>query len=90
MFGRTIVHSTTEVRRDFWRRPLWTIGVAGFVDAARVWRRADGSPSPIRVDVGLGVRIGLGGRRSVLRIDVARGVRDGEMAISARVGDLEI
>lgn len=94
VFGRTIVHSTTEVQRDLWTRPLWAIGVAGFADAARAWRRADGSRSPIHVDVGVGLRLRLGGSRSVLRIDIARGVRDGKMAASAgatwRFRDLRI
>jgi hypothetical protein len=90
VFGRTIAHSTTEVRRELWARPLWAIGVAGFADAARAWRRADGSRSAVHVDVGVGLRIRLGGSRSVLRIDVARGVRDGKMAASAGVGIRDI
>jgi predicted double-glycine peptidase len=82
-FGREIVHATIEGQR--WH-PLGggvRLGAAAFVDAARVQGR-DGSPRPsVLVDAGLGVRIGLAGRDTHVRVDVARSLTDGTVALSA-------
>jgi hypothetical protein len=82
VFGRTVAQTTVEVQRDLSTRPLWSIGIAGFADAAQARRRADGSHSPLHVDVGIGLRVRLGPGGEILRVDVARGLRDGEMAVS--------
>jgi hypothetical protein len=84
-FGRAIAQATIELQRDVFRRNLWTVGVAGFADAARTWHRPDGSRSPLHVDLGLGVRLRLAPGAPAVRIDVARGLRDGEVVVSAGV-----
>jgi hypothetical protein len=82
-FGRVLVQGGAEL--DAWTQaaaPL-ALGLAGFVDAARAWRRpGDGSASPLEVDVGVGVRMALPGGGSRLRVDVAHGLRDGANALS--------
>jgi hypothetical protein len=81
VFGRTVAQSTIEAQRDLAARPLWSVAVAGFADVARAWHRADLSASPLHADVGIGLRLRLGPGGRTLRIDVARGLRDGKVAV---------
>jgi hypothetical protein len=78
--GRTIVHGGAEVQ--YWQ-PLsqFQVAPAVFVDLVHLERRAvPGTRGD--VDVGAGVRLaGFGG--GVVRLDVARGLRDGHMRVSA-------
>jgi hypothetical protein len=78
--GRTIVHGSAEAQ--YWR-PLsrFRVAPALFVDAVHLDRRVvPGTRDD--VDIGAGVRLaGFGG--GVLRLDVARGLRDGHMRVSA-------
>ena len=83
VFGRTAAQTTVEAERDVARRGLATFGVAAFADAARAWRRADGTSSPLHIDVGIGLRLRLAPGSPALRFDLARGVRDGHLAFSA-------
>lgn len=82
-FGRTIAQASIELQRDVFARGLFSIGVAGFADAARAWRRTDQSSSPFHVDAGVGLRLRLAPGRPAIRLDWARGLRDGEAAFSA-------
>jgi len=82
VFGRRLTHANVEWR--YWK--LWPgkpvrIGPAVFVDAARAHQRALGLPDRSEVDAGAGLRIGVPGG-NVLRIDLARGLRDGATAFS--------
>ena len=62
-------------------RSVVHLGAAVFADTARVERRAtaDGSGD---VDLGGGLRIGLPGLAGVFRLDVGKGLRDGNTAFS--------
>jgi hypothetical protein len=81
VFGRRLLHGSAEVRR--WIRPVWKIvrvAPAAFVDVAA----ADQSLGPGRAwhaDAGAGLRIAVPGSR-VLRVDLAKGLRDGSTALS--------
>jgi hypothetical protein len=82
VFGRTIAFMTTE-----YVHPVHTkaglVGIAGFVDAARVSRRlASAQGVPLQVDVGAGVRFNASSAGRI-RLDVAVGVRDGSLGVSA-------
>lgn len=82
-FGRILAHGGAEA--EAWTdavAPL-ALGLAGFVDLARAWRRpGDGRAGPFEVDVGAGLRLALPGRGSRLRLDFAHGLRDGSNALS--------
>jgi hypothetical protein len=85
VFGRRLVHGGVE-----WRRPLPPVrrfvrlAPAVFVDSARA------SGGPVRfdqrthVDVGAGLRLTIPAA-GVIRIDLARGLRDGALALSAGI-----
>jgi hypothetical protein len=83
VFGRRLAHANVEWR--YWR---WTalrsmrIAPAAFVDTARALRVPAFGDDRAHVDAGLGIRVAMPGA-GVLRVDVARGLRDGEMALSA-------
>jgi hypothetical protein len=79
--GRRIVHASGEAQR-WWASPAGVrLGAATFVDVGRVDRR--GAPGPrTDVDLGIGARLALPGVTGVLRIDVAKGLRDGATALS--------
>jgi hypothetical protein len=81
-FGRTLSHASAEWRR--WMQPLKKpirIAPAIFVDSARATRRAPASDERWYTDAGIGVRVAIPGA-GILRIDAARGLRDGVHAIS--------
>jgi hypothetical protein len=79
--GRLFAHESTEVQR-WWHAGPFRTGIATFVDAGLTARRLSGS-SITDVDVGIGLRGAYPGRAGALRLDIARGVRDGNIAISA-------
>lgn len=82
VFGRRLVHAGAEWR--WWmqpqRRPL-RVAPAAFVDVARATRGADFTDARAHVDAGVGLRVAVPGA-GVVRLDVARGLRDGRMALS--------
>lgn len=81
VFGRRLAHGTVEVRR--WMRPVGKVvrlAPAAFVDIAAASRRlAPGNAW--QADAGAGLRIAIPGLR-VIRIDIAKGLRDGATAFS--------
>ena len=79
-FGRRLTHGTAEYRHRVKRIGPLEVSVAGFADLARAWEGL--ARTRTQLDVGAGLRIGLPERG--LRLDVARGLVDGEMAVSAR------
>jgi hypothetical protein len=81
--GRSIVHASVEAQR-WWRMPLISIGAAAFVDTARVDHRLAATPGFRHdVDVGGGFRATVPGVGAVVRVDLARGLRDGTTRLSA-------
>jgi hypothetical protein len=84
VFGRRLAHGTVEYHHPIVAVPGGAVRLAAFADAARAWHRIDDDgPSDLHVDVGAGVRLALPGRGGALRVDVARGVRDGRVVVSA-------
>lgn len=79
--GRQIVYSSGEAQKWWEGRARVRFGAAAFVDAASVDRRAD-AHARTDVDIGIGARLAVPGVSGVLRIDVAKGVRDGATALS--------
>jgi hypothetical protein len=79
--ARVFAHETTEVQR-WWRVGPFRTGFATFVDTGLTARRLSGR-SITDVDVGIGLRGAYPGRAGALRLDIARGIRDGHVAISA-------
>jgi hypothetical protein len=82
VFGRRVAHAGIEWTR--WRaRRVKTLRLAPavFLDIARAGRAPDFADDRPHADLGAGLRVAVpaGG---ILRVDVARGLRDGEMALS--------
>jgi hypothetical protein len=82
-FGRRLGFATIEAQRwtELRRLPM-RLAPAAFVDMAQATRRLDPAEPHLNVDAGAGVRIGLLGT-GVIRVDVARGMRDGGIVLSA-------
>lgn len=81
VFGRRLLHGTAEARR--WLKPVLKIvriAPAMFVDIASAQERLEPGQA-WHADVGAGLRIAIPGSR-VLRLDVAKGLRDGSTAVS--------
>ena len=83
VFGRRMTHAGAEWRRWWQPRagPL-RIAPAVFVDLARAGGRLAGFDARPHADAGAGLRIAVPAA-GVLRIDLARGLCDGSMALSA-------
>jgi hypothetical protein len=79
--GRRIVYTSGEVQKWWDGNSRVRLAAAAFVDVARIDRRAD-SRARTEVDLGIGARLAVPGVSGVLRIDVAKGVRDGATAVS--------
>jgi hypothetical protein len=97
--GRRLVHGTVEFERPLiaprsvdtvgsgikaltLHRSLASVKWAAFADVAKVFH---GVPADGRthVDIGLGIRVQVAGTPAALRVDVARGMRDGRLVASA-------
>jgi hypothetical protein len=83
VFGRRIAFANAEVQH--WVQPrrlrLVRAAPAVFLDVARATRGLPASDTRLHYDAGAGMRIALLGF-GILRIDVARGLRDGRTAFS--------
>jgi len=79
--GRQLSYGSGEVQR-WWRNstPI-RVAAAAFGDVVRVDRRID-SDARTDVDLGIGVRVAVPWVSGVLRMDVAKGLRDGATALS--------
>ena len=81
VFGRRVAHTSVETQHWFRRPALLRVAAAAFVDAAAASHRSPASSGdPFQVDAGAGVRLRMPGIPSALRIDYARGLRDGAYA----------
>jgi hypothetical protein len=82
MFGERLAYANAEAHHWFARLSLLRIGLAGFMDVARIWRPLSAPGDPAQADVGFGLRLRTPGRQGILRVDVARGLRDGADALT--------
>jgi hypothetical protein len=80
VFGRRLAHGGAEWRRWMDTRPV-RLAPAVFLDLARAGGLLPDGDARAHLDAGAGVRIALPGA-GVVRIDVARGLRDGSTALS--------
>jgi hypothetical protein len=78
--ARLFTHASTEVQ-NWWAVGPFRAGVATFVDSGRSARRVLGDPLT-DMDVGVGLRGAYPGRAGALRLDFARGLRDGKTALA--------
>ena len=84
MIGRWLSQSTVEYQHPVFAAAAGAIRAAVFADAARAWRLIGGQDSsPLHTDVGAGLRVVFPGTGGTMRVDVARGLRDGRVALSA-------
>ncbi len=81
--GRVLVHGTMEYQRAVMTRPVGRLSVAAFADLARRGRTLSGTPAPVDLDIGAGLRAFISGAPGALRVDVARGTRDGNLVLTA-------
>lgn len=82
VFGRRLVHAGLELEPARFSAGVLQLGLALFADAGRATRR--GQPGAAEhVDAGVGLRLRLPGGGGAVRIDFARGLRDGRHALSA-------
>ena len=79
--GRRIAHISGEVRQWWAVKSIVQVGAAVFTDAAHIESRAEPGGRD-DVDVGGGLRLGLPGLDGVFRLDVGKGLRDGNTAFS--------
>ena len=83
-FGRQLVYGSVEYQRPLRTSPAGTVQFVVFADTARAWHGLnDDHPSPLHADLGAGLRVALPGKGGTMRVDVARGLRDGRVALSA-------
>jgi hypothetical protein len=81
VFGRRLAHGSAEWR--LWRGPVFKVvrvAPAAFVDLARAFNPPAFGDGRAHVDVGAGLRIAVPGA-GVLRVDLAKGLRDGATAL---------
>ena len=83
MFGRWLSQGTLEYQHPLLTSSTGAIRIAGFVDTARAWQLiSTRGSSPLHTDVGAGVRVVLPGSGGTMRVDIARGLRDGRVVLS--------
>jgi hypothetical protein len=81
VFGRHVQYANDELTYWIDRVKIAHLGLATFADAANASARmANAEGKPFQVDVGAGLRLQLPG--GTLRADYARGLRDGEHAVT--------
>jgi hypothetical protein len=81
-WGQSLLHGGVEAQVYPLRTGLAWLGIATFLDVAKPDSRRDSAPAALQADVGAGLRLRLPTHAEVVRVDVARGTRDGDMAIS--------
>jgi len=81
-FGRRLWSVTAEGRQWLRRPSLVPLGLSAFVDTARASEGLLTLESPLHVDLGVGIRLRIPGRDGVVRLDYARGLRDGAQAVT--------
>lgn len=83
MFGRQVMYANIEGQRWLARPALLPVAVAIFADVAKAGHRLpSASKKALQIDAGMGLRVRLPGRDGTLRMDYARGLRDGTHAVT--------
>jgi hypothetical protein len=86
VFGRKGAFVSAEAQHWLARPWLVRTGIAAFVDVATASRgTAPGGGRRTEADLGAGARFRLPGEMGTLRVDVARGLRDGRSAVTIAV-----
>jgi outer membrane translocation and assembly module TamA len=84
VFGRRLVHNTIEYQQPLRIVMSGALSVAAFADTAAAWHRLrNADRSPLHTDVGVGIRLALPGSSGTVRVDLARGLRDRRVVLSA-------
>lgn len=87
VFGRRVAHTSVEYEHPLPGKLAGRVAVAGFVDAAKAWRRRDSlATSRLFVDAGIGLRVHAPGMAGTIRLDVGQSLRDRGTAFSAGWG----
>jgi hypothetical protein len=81
--GRVLVHGTLEFHRPVLERSLAQVSLAAFADVAKRGRTRLEISAPVDLDAGGGFRVRTPGASGMLRLDVARSLRDGNVVVSA-------
>src|SRR5690606_41259763 len=82
--GRRLTYLSVERHDPLVSASLGRLALATFVDAAQARQRLTlPGPSEVHVDVGAGLRAAQAGDDTVIRLDLAVGLRDGRMRVSA-------
>ena len=79
--GRTLVYASGEAQQWWAVRSIVHLGAAVFVDQVQTGRRLEGD-STGDVDAGVGFRLAAPLLPGVVRVDLAKGLRDGATALS--------
>jgi hypothetical protein len=79
--GRLVAGGTMEVERWWAPRGPVRIAAAAFADVARTARRLQAGAAR-DADVGVGMRAGFVGVPGTVRVDLAKGLRDGATALT--------
>jgi hypothetical protein len=83
VLGRGLSAGTLSYERPARRVAGALVGVAGFLDVARAWHRFGVQPPIWQADAGVGARVHASGIGGIARLDLAVGLRDGAVALSA-------
>jgi hypothetical protein len=79
--GRQILYTSDETQRWWPVKTGVRLGAAAFVDVVKIDRRPE-SRARTDVDVGIGARLAVPGVSGAVRVDVAKGLRDGATTLS--------
>jgi len=82
VFGRELAHGGVERRIFPWEVRSVKIGLAAFVDVAKVWKPLLPRDVPWQFDVGGGIRLASLGGHGELRADFGYGLEDQETAFT--------
>jgi Tetratricopeptide repeat/Surface antigen variable number repeat len=85
--SRSMVLGNLEWRRRLLRRSLVQVGLVAFCDAATLAGTVGGDLDHNFLDVGMGIRVGVGGG-SIVRFDWGHGLSDGQNAIFIGLGQV--
>jgi hypothetical protein len=85
--ARSVLIGNVEWRRRLVRKSLVQLGVVLFSDSARLARTTSGDADHSLFDVGMGIRLGIGGG-SIVRLDYGHGLSDGKDAVFIGLGQV--